>query len=149
MNKIFSFLLMATTLSANAQEKPALTPQPGKALVVFIRPAEMVSALDNWVLMADNEEFCRISNNRYVLYHAKPGRVNFSAKRGGIGIGKPVSTIDFELKEGEVYYVQCQIKSNLVNVRLLLNEITKRTAEDFFAKVKPDNCELIKAEKAD
>ena len=146
MKKIFPVLLLATTLVANAQEQPTLTPEAGKALVVFIRPPEMMSALDNWVLMADNEEFCRISNNRYVLYHTKPGKINFSAKRGGIGIGKPVSGIDFELKEGEIYYVQCQVKSNLVSVRILLNEITKRTAEGFFAKAKPDNCEVRKTE---
>lgn len=127
-----------------AQDAPTLSPEPGKALIVFIRPAEMTAALDNWVLLADGEEFCRISNNRYVLYQAKPGKVSFAAKRGGIGIGKPVTGIDFDLKEGEIFYVQCQIKTNLVNVRILLNEITERTAKQYLEKAKPDKCEIAK-----
>lgn len=143
--------LVLTSLHCLAQNEavPELKPEDGKALVVFIRPPEMMSALDNWVLMAENEEFCRISNNRYVLYSGKPGKVTFSAKRGGIGIGKPKTGIDFDLKAGEIYYVQCQVKSNLVNVRVLLNEITKRTADNFLQKAKADNCELRKSEESE
>jgi len=140
-------LLLSASCFAQESEMPELKPEQDKALVVFIRPPEMMSALDNWVLMAENEEFCRISNNRYVLFQAKPGKVNFTAKRGGIGIGKPQTGIDFDMKAGEIYYVQCQVKSNLVNVRILLNEITKRTAENFLQKAKPDKCEIRKTEE--
>lgn len=142
MKTLFTVIFAWAALISFGQDAPQLTPQEGKALVVFIRPPELTSALDNWVLLADNEEFCRISNNRYVLYHAKPGKVNFSSRRGGIGIGKPVTGIDFELKEGEVYFVQCQVKTNLINVRILLNEITERTANQYLTKAKPDNCEI-------
>lgn len=146
MKKLLCVVLVVLTISGYAQDSTNLTPEPGKALVVFVRPAELMSALDNWVLLANGEEFCRVSNNRYVLYQAKPGKYNFTAKRGGIGIGKPVTGIDFDVKEGEIYYVQCQVKSNLVSVRILLNEITKRTAEGFLKKAKPDNCQVQKTE---
>ncbi len=144
-----AFVFINAAVFAQENDLPELKPEAGKAMVIFIRPPEMMSALDNWVLMAENEEFCRISNNRYVLYSGKPGKVTFTAKRGGIGIGKPKTGIDFDLKAGEIYYVQCQVKSNLVNVRILLNEITKRTADNFLQKAKADKCELRKTEGSD
>lgn len=117
-----------------------------KAMVIFIRPSEMQSALDNWVLMANDEEFCRISNNRYVTYVCAPGTVTFTSKRGGIGIGKPKDKLEMDLEAGHTYYVQCDIKSNLINIRILLNEITLSTAKKFFEKAQPDNCEVKKSE---
>ncbi len=144
---VFVVVLALSTLTTFAQtEIPK--PPADKAMVVFIRPAEITSALDNWVLMANGDEFCRISNNRYVTYLAKPGKVSFSSKRGGIGIGKPKSSLELELEAGKTYYVQCDIKTNLINVRILLNEITLSTAKRFLEKAKPDNCETAKDDKA-
>ena len=74
------------------------------------------------------------------------GKVIFSSKRGGLGIGKPKDHLELELEAGKTYYVQCDIKSNLINIRILLNEITKSTAKKFLLKAKPDNCELKKEE---
>lgn len=140
---LLSLFLVVMAFASYAQDAiPA--PPADKALVVFIRPSEMASALDNWVLMADGENFCRISNNRFVTYLTKPGKVSFSSKRGGVGIGKPKDVLEMELEGGKIYYVQCDIKSNLVNVRILLNEIMPSTAKKFLAKAKPDNCETNK-----
>lgn len=140
---LFFFMLLG--IIANAQDTIPSAPSD-KALIIFIRPPEMASALDNWVLMADDNEFCRISNNRYVTYLSMPGKVIFSSKRGGLGIGKPKDHLELELEAGKTYYVQCDIKSNLINIRILLNEITKSTAKKFLLKAKPDNCELKKEE---
>lgn len=141
--QIASILLVFITLSGFAQTDFPLPPSD-KALIVFIRPPEMANALDNWVLMADGEEFCRVSNNRYVTYLSKTGNVEFSSKRGGLGVGKPKDILKMELEGGKIYYVQCDIKSNLINVRILLNEIMPSTAKKFLEKAKPDNCELKK-----
>ncbi len=135
------FLLVS--LVSQAQDTIPSAPSD-KALVIFIRPPEMANALDNWVLMADDNEFCRISNNRYVTYISDSGKVVFSSKRGGLGIGKPKDNLELELEAGKTYYVQCDINSNLVSVRILLNEITKSTAKKFILKAKPDKCELKK-----
>ena len=145
--KLFFLLLLSLPcLQLNAQSELPPPPPPDKALVIFIRPPEMQSALDNWVLTAGDNDFCRISNNRYVTYITNPGTVVFSSRRGGIGIGKPKDHLELELEAGKTYYVQCDIKSNLINVRILLNEITLSTAKKFFEKVKPDNCEAAKSE---
>ena len=141
---LFIFSLCMSGLSSFAQTELPAAPAD-KALVVFIRPAEMQGALANWVLIANDEEFCRISNNRYVTYLAQPGKITFSSKRGGIGIGKPKDFLEMELEAGKTYYVQCEIKTNLINIRILLNEITLSTAKKFFAKAKPDNCEVAQS----
>ncbi len=148
MKKYVLLLVLACSAGVVVAQNDIPKPPADKAMVVFIRPAEITSALDNWVLMANGEEFCRISNNRYVTYLAKPGKVSFSSKRGGIGIGKPKSSLELELEAGKTYYVQCDIKTNLINVRILLNEITLSTAKRFLEKAKPDNCETVKDDKA-
>ena len=142
--QLLSVLLVLIACTATYAQNEIPPPPADKALVVFIRPSELNSALDNWVLMADGEEFCRVSNNRYVTYLSKPGSVEFSSKRGGIGIGKPKDLLKMDLEGGKIYYVQCDIKSNLINVRILLNEIMPSTAKKFLEKAKPDNCETKK-----
>lgn len=151
MKPIITSLLILCSLFGWSQTNVSSLPvaPPDKALVVFIRPAELTSALDNWVLMEDEKEFCRISNNRFVTKIAEPGKHTYSAKRGGVGIGKVKVTLDLELEAGKTYFVHCDIKTNLINVRLLLNEITKSTANKFLEKAKPDNCELVKDEKTE
>lgn len=139
------FVLFFLIISVVSKAQDTIPNAPSdKALIVFIRPPEMANALDNWVLMADDNEFCRISNNRYVTYLSNPGTVVFTSKRGGLGIGKPKDNLELELEAGKTYYVQCDIKSNLISVRILLNEITKSTAKKFLIKAKPDKCELNK-----
>lgn len=101
------FLILTLSLEAfvsKAQDTIPNTPE-NRALIVFIRPADMASALDNWNLMADDNEFCRLSNNRYVTYTSNPGTVKFSSKRGGLGIGKPKDLLEVELEAGKTYYV--------------------------------------------
>ncbi|CAN5726754.1 hypothetical protein BH10BAC2_BH10BAC2_15480 [soil metagenome] len=144
--KLFlTILLIIAGYASIAQAE--IPPAPSdKALVVFIRPPELQAALDNWVLMANGDEFCRISNNRYVTYLAAPGNISFTSKRGGIGIGKPKDVLELELEAGKTYYVQCDVKLNLVSIRILLNEITLSTAKKFLLKAQPDNCELKKKE---
>lgn len=148
MKLITTSLLSLICLFGLSQTNVITTPvaPADKALVIFIRPAELNSALDNWVLMEDEKEFCRISNNRFVTKITEPGKHTYSAKRGGIGIGKVKVTLDLEMEAGKTYFVHCDIKTNLLNVRLLLNEVTKSTATKFLQKAKPDNCELTKEE---
>lgn len=143
MKSIFFLLFSVTAFAASAQSVIPAAPAD-KALVIFIRPPEMTSALDNWKLLVNEKEFCRISNNRYVTYLSAPGKVSFAAIRGGIGIGKPKSPLELELEAGKTYYVHCDVKTNLVSVRILLEEITLSTAKKFMEKAKPDNCEAVK-----
>lgn len=147
MKTILALFILLASFGAKGQSEIPSAPAD-KALVLFIRPSELNAALDNWVLMADGDEFCRISNNRYVTYLAKPGKITFSAKRGGIGIGKPKTGLDLEVEAGKTYYVQCDVKTNLINVRILLNETTFNTAKKFMEKAKPDNCEATKEESS-
>lgn len=143
MKFILCLLFAMTAFTVNAQSEIPAAPAD-KALVIFIRPSEMMAALDNWKLLANEKEFCRISNNRYVTYLSAPGKISFAAIRGGVGIGKPKSPLELELEAGKTYYVHCDVKTNMLNVRILLEEVTLSTAKKFMEKAKPDNCEAEK-----
>lgn len=90
-------------------EKPVLTPQPGKALVVFVRSSLVVGAYDS--VIYDTVEDTKDGEEKVVGILGAYGKVAYQAEPGkhwffSTGGGGEASHLLANLKEGKTYYVR-------------------------------------------
>ena len=125
--------------SAPSANKP--TPAVVEDATVYIyRGGQAFSAGLNYVVEANGNKICRLSNNKYIEYKAAPGKINFTAHRGGVELLKKETGIELDVEGGKKYYIKCDVKSSVMRTRLELSEVTANTGERDLQKMKPDTC---------
>ncbi|OON71050.1 DUF2846 domain-containing protein [Hymenobacter sp. CRA2] len=132
-------LLAAATGTCYAQG-PVPTPTPEMATVVFYRPPMLAQAGVNFTVRANGAELCRLSNKRYFVSKLKPGETSFTSVAGGLNLPDQ-DKFDLTLEPGRVYYVQGDVKSRLMTVKMVFTEVTESTYKKKNADLKPDNCD--------
>ncbi|GAB3826400.1 DUF2846 domain-containing protein [Hymenobacter jeollabukensis] len=139
-------LLMAAAGSCYAQG-PVPTPTPDMATVVFYRPPMLAQAATNFTVRANGAELCRLSNKRYFVSKLKPGETAFTSVAGGLNLPDQ-DKFDMTLEAGKVYYIQGDVKTRLMTVKMVFTEVTESTYKKKNADLKPDNCETPAAPAA-
>lgn len=86
-------------MSPTGETATTLRPEPGKALVVFVRPEYVGYAIQ--AVVYDGEEFIGVvSRHTAVPYHAAPGVHRFMV------VSEAADFVDAELGEGRTYFVE-------------------------------------------
>ncbi|MCR5887502.1 DUF2846 domain-containing protein [Hymenobacter sp. J193] len=132
-------ILMAAASASYAQGTlPA--PTPDMATVVFYRPPMLAQAGVNFTIRANGAELCRLSNKRYFVVKLKPGETAFTSVAGGLNLPDH-DKFDLTLEAGKVYYIQGDVKTRLMTVKMVFTEVTESTYKKKNADLKPDNCD--------
>ena len=123
----------------------AFCPAPGAAddtaTVCIYRGGQFMGALANYAVYINGQKICKLSNERYIEYKAKPGTLNIMAKNGGVEIFKKETGLELTVEAGHKYYVRGDIKASITRARMELSEVTENTAKRDMAKLTPDNCQ--------
>jgi hypothetical protein len=125
----------------------SLTPAPGKAVVVFVRPNDVL-----WVYVAiagENGEYvAAVGNSKHVAVDVTPGRhVYYAASEGG-GDSEPVVV---EAAAGKVYYVRTYAElSDYLRVSyakfVVLRQKDKQDIDRFLHATQPDAVDPVVAQ---
>ena len=104
-------------------------PQPGKAMVVFLRPSTRGFGVQASVfdLREDFELVGVLANKKKVAYQAEPGRHLF------VVLGENTNYLSAHLRSGKTYYVVVEPSAGLVKSRFSLRPISRaETQTDAF-----------------
>ena len=149
MANLFTRCLAASLLLAvTAAFRPAQPAADDTATVYIYRGGQFMGALANYAVYVNGEKICKLSNERYIEYHAKPGTLNFMAKNGGIEVFKKETGLELPVEAGHKYYVRGDIKTSFTRARMELSEVTESTAKRDMAKLTVDNCQGALKEEA-
>lgn len=136
---ILLFTIITELDAVRAQGVAIPEPSSEEAIVVFIRPASMTAVLDNFIIRSGENEWCRISNNRFFYVAISTTDLQISAQRGNTGV---VNNFQFQINKGTINYVLCEIISRDNQPQLSMKLISKQTAAPILSKSKPDQCML-------
>lgn len=102
----------ATPAVVSAATSPAVgeigSPEPGKAQIVFFRPAKMTGALIGFKVREAGKELGVLKNGNYFVLSVEPGKHEYAVRSEA----KDVLTLDVEA--GEVYYVAGSISMGIL-----------------------------------
>ncbi len=142
--KTLSFASIACLLSFTAFRSDLTlptTPPDDMATVYIYRGGQVMGLGLNYSIYANGTKICKLSNNRYIEYKSKPGKLALTAQRGGLEVFKRETALDLDLTAGGKYYVQGDVKSSLTRTRLELSEVTENTAKRNMKDLTVDNCQ--------
>ncbi|GAB3772455.1 hypothetical protein GCM10028818_12680 [Spirosoma horti] len=111
------------------------------ATVYIYRGGQFFGSALNYAIFANEEMICKLSNNRYIEYKAKPGKLSLTAHRGGVEIFKKETGLDLNVEAGKKYYVKGDQKSSITRTRLELSEVTENTANRDMKEMTVDVCQ--------
>lgn len=135
-----AFLFVLTTAFRSNTGRPVRA-TADFATVIIYRGGQAFALGLNYSIYANGEKICKLSNNRYIEYKAKPGRLTITAQRGGIEVFKRETGVDLDVQADKTYYVQGDVKSSVTRTRLELSEVTESTAKRSMTKMTLDNCQ--------
>lgn len=134
------FLIVITGASSTyAQGVHIPEPSPEESIVVFIRPASMTAVLDNYIIRSGENEWCRISNNRFFYVAISNTDLQISAQRGNSGQS---NAFQFQINKGAINYILCEVITKDNQPQMNMKLISKQTAIPILSKSKPDQCML-------
>ena len=116
-------------------------PAAGLATVYIYRGGQFMGALANYAVYVNGQKICKLSNERYIEYQAKPGTLNILAKNGGVELFKKETGLELPVEAGHKYYVRGDIKTSITRARMELSEVTENTARRDMAKLTVDHCQ--------
>ena len=111
------------------------------ATVYIYRGGQFFGAGLNYAIFANGEKICKLSNNRYIEYKTKPGKLSLTAHRGGVEVFKKETGLDLDVEAGKKYYVKGDQKSSITRTRLELSEVTENTAKRDMQEMTVDACQ--------
>lgn len=135
-----AFLLVLTTAFRSNSDRRVKT-KADFATVIIYRSGQAFALGLNYSIYANGEKICKLSNNRYIEYKAKPGKLSITAQRGGLEVFKRETGVDLDVQADKMYYVQGDVKSSLTRTRLELSEVTENTAKRDMKTMTVDNCQ--------
>ncbi|GAB3799258.1 hypothetical protein GCM10028819_22190 [Spirosoma humi] len=111
------------------------------ATVYIYRGGQFFGSALNYAIFANEVMICKLSNNRYIEYKAKPGKLSLTAHRGGVELFKKETGLDLNVEAGKKYYVKSDQKSSITRTRLELSEVTENTANRDMKDMTVDACQ--------
>ena len=147
-HQIFLAVCLCTSLAAFRSDNTLPTRWADDvATLIIYRGGQAFGLGMNYSIFVNGQKICKLSNNRYIEYKAKPGKIALTAKRGGVEVFKRETGLDLDAKAGTTYYVQGDVKSSLTRTRLELSEVTESTAKRDMKDMGVDNCQESLNEK--
>ena len=140
MKNLIRFSVVTLLAAFSSAFHPA-SPADGTATVCIYRGGQFMGALANYAVYINGEKICKLSNERYIEYQAKPGTLSIMAKNGGIEVFKKETGLELTVEAGHKYYVRGDIKTSITRARMELSEVTENTAKRDMAKLTADNCQ--------
>ena len=143
MKAVSFILLICFTLVASAFRSDSVSTGPADdfAMVYVYRGGQFFASTINYSIYVNGEKICKLSNNKYIEYKAKPGKLAITAQRGGIEVFKRETALDVEAEAGKKYYVKGDMKSSITRTRLELSEVTESTAKRDMNGMTVDACQ--------
>ncbi|WP_420148084.1 DUF2846 domain-containing protein [Spirosoma sp.] len=111
------------------------------ATVYIYRGGQFFGSGINYSIFANGTKICKLSNNRYIEYKVKPGKLSLTAQNGGIEVFKKETSFDLDVEAGKKYYVRGDLKSSITRTRLEMSEVTENTARRDMNGMTVDNCQ--------
>jgi hypothetical protein len=140
MKSLVRFLVVPLLASFAFAFHPA-PPADDTATVYIYRGGQFMGALANYAVYVNGQKICKLSNERYIEYHAKPGTLNIMAKNGGVEVFKKETGLELPVEAGRKYYVRGDIKTSITRARMELSEVTENTAKRDMEKLSVDKCQ--------
>lgn len=137
-NLLLAFLIILLYSNLSAQDS---TNTNGKAIVYIYRGGQFGGSLSNYSIFINDKKICKLSNGKFLKVLVDPGKIDVSAKLGGVSVLKKETNIELEVEAGGVYYVSCTIKQSITRTRLEMTEVTKNSGVKDLAKLTEDNCQ--------
>lgn len=134
-----AFLLVLST--AFRSDTSRVGAKADYATVFIYRGGQFFGAGFNYSIYVNGEKICKLSNNKYIQYKAKPGKLAITAQRGGIEVFKRETAVDLDVEAGKSYYVRGDVKSSITRTRLEMSEVTENTAKRDMKEMTVDNCQ--------
>ena len=120
--------------------EPAMAPEPGKSLVVFMRPSGFGFAIQSSVFeVRDNDPLLIgiVAAKAKVGYKVEPGKRLFMA------VGESADFMTVELEPNKTYYVQVTPRMGLWKARFSLDPVHKADLEKADFKSSFDECRWV------
>lgn len=133
MAVIFSFF------SFSGIDKPINDAKPGIAKIYIYRVGQLSSAANNYTIFVDGEQFCKLSNNKYIVAEVSPGTHRVSAQLG-FSVFKKEAEVEIDAKDGVSYYISCYVKTGLTKSDFKMLEVAETTAQLQMKDMGKDNC---------
>ena len=141
MKNLVLFPVVVLMAAFSSAFRPAPAAADDTATVCIYRGGQFMGALANYAVDINGQKICKLSNERYIEYKAKPGTLNIMAKNGGVEVFKKETGLELAVEAGHKYYVRGDIKTSITRARMELSEVTENTAKRDMAKLTPDNCQ--------
>lgn len=109
--------------------------------VYVYRGGQFFGSALNYAIFANGERICKLSNNKYIEYKAKPGKLSVTAHRGGMEVFKKETGLEMDVEAGKSYYIKGDLKSSIMRTRLELSEVTENTAKRDMKDMTIDACQ--------
>ena len=138
---LFTLLCLAIIGSAFRSDSIHTLITDDFATVYIYRGGQFFGSGLNYAIFANGEKICKLSNNRYIEYKVKPGKLSLTAQRGGIEVFKKETGLDLDIEAGKKYYVRGDQKSSITRTRLEMSEVTESTAKRDMNGMAVDNCQ--------
>lgn len=138
---LFTSLCLLVISSAFRSDSINKAPAPDFATIYIYRGGQFFGSGLNYAIFVNGERICKLSNNKYIEYKAKPGKLSLTAQRGGIEVFKRETDIELDTEAGKKYYVKGEVKSSITRTRLEMSEVTENTAKRDMNGMTVDNCQ--------
>ncbi|SFE62688.1 DUF2846 domain-containing protein [Spirosoma endophyticum] len=109
--------------------------------IYIYRGGQFYASAINYSIYVNGEKICKLSNNKFIEYKVKPGKLAITAQRGGIEVFKRETGLDLDTEAGKKYYVKGDVKSSLTRTRLEMSEVTENTANRDMKDMTVDKCQ--------
>lgn len=117
------------------------------ATIYIYRGGQFFASAINYSIYVNGEKICKLSNNKYIEYKAKPGKIVLTAQRGGLEVFKRETELELDTEAGKKYYVKGEVKSSITRTRLELSEVTENTSKRDMKDMTVDNCQTAESTK--
>lgn len=134
-------LCLGFLLSAFRRDTIRVEPVDDFATIYIYRGGQFFAASINYSIYVNGQKICKLSNNKYIEYKAKPGKLMLTAQRGGIEVFKRETELELDAEAGKKYYVKGEVKSSITRTRLELSEVTENTSKRDMKDMTVDNCQ--------
>lgn len=143
MKTVFLLFLLVLIIIGSAFRSDSIIAESSAtyATVYIYRGGQFIGSGLNYAVFANGERICKLSNNRYIEYKAKPGQLSLMARNGGIEVFKKETGLDLEVEAGKKYFVKGDLKSSFTRTRLELSEVTESTAKRDMNGMTVDACQ--------
>ncbi|NEU69053.1 DUF2846 domain-containing protein [Spirosoma agri] len=138
---LFFLLCLGLITSAFRSDKKSVDRADDFATVYVYRGGQFFGSTLNYSIYVNGEKICKLSNNKYIEYKAKPGKLSITAQRGGIEVFKRETALELDAEAGKKYYVKGDVKSSITRTRLDMSEVTENTAKRDMNGMTIDNCQ--------